>query len=73
MRDEHDPWVLRPVWSSCLYRMYRVQRLEDGTLKIDGLCAMPMSGIPAHQPLTNTNCRLCKVGCAIGSIPAITN
>ncbi len=72
VRDERDPYVLRPVWSSCLYRMYRVQRLDDGLLKIDGLCTNPLSGQDAITPLTNAKCRLCPAGCAIGSVPTVT-
>ncbi len=71
-KDECDPWVLRPVWASCVHRMYRVQRLDDGLLKIDGLCCNPLSGVQPHQLLTCAKCNLCGVGCAIGSAPVVT-
>jgi len=71
-RDEQNPWLLRPIWVSCVYRMYRTKQLEDGTLKIDGLCTHPDAGMPAHKPVTNAKCCLCNVRCAIGSFPAVT-
>jgi hypothetical protein len=72
MKDEHNPWILRPVWVSCIYRTYRVQRLDDGQLKINGFCVNPHSGISTREPVTCAKCNLCAVGCAIGSMPVIT-
>lgn len=72
-RNEGDPWVLRPVWPSCVHRMYRVQMLDDGQLKIDGICTHPQSGATRREPITCAKCNLCAVGCAIGSAPVLTD
>jgi hypothetical protein len=73
LRDESVPWILRPIWPSCIYRIFRVQMLDDGQLKIEGLCSNPLTGIPANKPITREKCSLCVIGCAIGSMPIITD
>jgi hypothetical protein len=72
VRDERAPWTLRPIWPSCVYRMYRVQMLDDGQLKIEGICTHPQSGARLHEAITCAKCNLCAVGCAIGSLPILT-
>lgn len=72
-RDDNNPWLLRPMWPSCIYRMYRVQMLDEGQLKIDGICMNPQSGATQKEPVTCAKCSLCIVGYAIGSIPVFTD
>jgi len=70
--DHNDPWLLRPIWVSCVYRMYRVQMLDDGILTIEGQCPLLASSRPRNDKLTNTFCRACAVGYPIGARPTGT-
>lgn len=57
----NDPWILQPVWVSCIFRGYRVQTLDDGTLKIEASCFQAKSGTRGHEIITNDFCHNCPV------------
>jgi hypothetical protein len=59
--DPGDPWTLRPVWSSCMFRLYRVQLHDEGYLQVDAFCAHPGSGKPKHEKITPADCEKCGV------------
>lgn len=59
-KDANNPWLLRPIWSHCVWRAYRVWRTDDGHIKLVAMCITPDSGIAPYVTLTPEKCRYCK-------------
>lgn len=54
-----DDWQFRPVWPSCAHRLLRVLYVEDGSLRVEGLCGQPASSQLPHEPLSVSICNDC--------------
>jgi hypothetical protein len=53
------PWVLKPIWVFCSFRLYQVRLHDEGYLEIIGKCANPASGIRGNESPTNAFCQTC--------------
>jgi hypothetical protein len=60
-----DPWTLRPIWPSCVFRSLRVSLHEDGHLQIEGQCLNPASGKRGYETVTAGFCEGCETRISI--------
>jgi hypothetical protein len=60
-RDPANPWLLCPVWPSCVFRMLHCRQADDGSLNIEGRCLSIQSGRKANEALTQQGCEQCLV------------
>ena len=54
------PFLLRPAWPSCKYRMLKGRLEDSGALSLAGLCLNPLSGKKHTEPLTLAFCAACQ-------------
>jgi hypothetical protein len=54
-----EPWRFTSLWPSCIYRMFRCSRQDDGSLTIVTLCGT--LGHKSTEALTQQSCDQCLV------------
>jgi hypothetical protein len=58
-RDPNNPRRLKPCWPPCAWRILRVWRADNGSVKITCGCVNPTSGHKPHEDVTLENCKTC--------------
>ena len=54
------PMVFRPVWPTCQSRALRAQVMEDGRLRVEGVCFHPATRELFNQVVTLAACHRCS-------------
>jgi len=58
-RDTSNPWLLRPIWPPCAWRMLRVWREDTGAVSISAGCLCPASNTQPYESLALSQCQNC--------------
>ena len=53
-RRDDDPWVFDPIWYPCEYRVFNNDLSPDGSLKVNGYCAL------SKKPVDFDECEQCQ-------------
>lgn len=51
------PWILKPIWVFCSFRLYCVKLHDEGYLEVTGKCTNP--DLDAQGNVTNAVCQTC--------------